>query len=140
QTLNSVPPTRLNSTIDKALKEEPALRSMVEQDAEIERLIRFARRLEGSARNASTHAAGVVIADQPLESLVPLQVIRRGDKDKVVCTQWVMGDVEKAGLLKMDFLGLRNLTTLEAAIRNIKERHPEAPLDLDRLPLARSKA
>ena len=100
---------------------------MVEQDPEIERLIRFARRLEGSARNVGTHAAGVVIADQPLESLVPLQVIRRGDKDEIVCTQWDMGDVEKAGLLKMDFLGLRNLTTLEAAVRIINERHPEAP-------------
>ena len=59
-----------------------------------------------------------MIADQPLESLVPLQVIRRGDKEEIVCTQWDMGDVEKAGLLKMDFLGLRNLTTLEAAVRH----------------------
>ena len=133
--INKLIPTRLDITIDKALKEEPALRTMVEQDPEIERLIRFARRLEGSARNASTHAAGVVIADQPLESLVPLQVIRRGDKEEIVCTQWDMGDVEKAGLLKMDFLGLRNLTTLEAAVRIISERHPDAPLDLDRLPL-----
>ena len=133
--INKLIPTRLDITIDKALKEEAALRTMVEQDPEIERLIRFARRLEGSARNASTHAAGVVIADQPLESLVPLQVIRRGDKEEIVCTQWDMGDVEKAGLLKMDFLGLRNLTTLEAAVRIIGERHPDAPLDLDRLPL-----
>jgi DNA polymerase-3 subunit alpha len=133
--INKLIPTRLNITIDEALKEEPALRQMVDQDAEIERLIRFARRLEGSARNASTHAAGVVIADQPLESLVPLQVIRRGDKEEIVCTQWDMGDVEKAGLLKMDFLGLRNLTTLETAVRIIKERHPDAPSDLDRLPL-----
>ena len=108
---------------------------MVEQDPEIERLIRFARRLEGSARHASTHAAGVVIADQPLDSLVPLQVIRPGDKEEIVCTQWDMGDVEKAGLLKMDFLGLRNLTTLEEAVRIIKERHPDAPSDLDLLPL-----
>jgi DNA polymerase-3 subunit alpha len=133
--INKLIPTRLDITLDKALKEEPALRRMVDEDPEIERLIRFAQRLEGSARNASTHAAGVVIADQPLESLVPLQVIRRGDKDEVVCTQWDMGDVEKAGLLKMDFLGLRNLTTLETAVRLINERHPDAPLDLDKLPL-----
>ena len=77
----------------------------------------------------------MVIADQPLESLVPLQVIRRGDKDEIVCTQWDMGDVEKAGLLKMDFLGLRNLTTLETAVRIINERHPDAPVDIDRLPM-----
>jgi DNA polymerase-3 subunit alpha len=133
--INKLIPTRLDITLEKALKEEPALRAMVDQDPEIERLMNFARRLEGSARNASTHAAGVVIADQPLESLVPLQVIRRGDKEEIVCTQWDMGDVEKAGLLKMDFLGLRNLTTLEAAIRIISERHPDAPVDLDRLPL-----
>jgi DNA polymerase-3 subunit alpha len=133
--INRLIPTRLNITLEDALKEEPALRAMVEQDPEIERLIRFAKRLEGSARNASTHAAGVVIADQPLESLVPLQVIRRGDKEEIVCTQWDMGDVEKAGLLKMDFLGLRNLTTLETAVRIINERHPDAPVDIDRLPL-----
>ncbi len=133
--INRLIPTRLNITLDEALKEEPALRAMVDQDPEIEKLIRFARRLEGSARNASTHAAGVVIADQPLESLVPLQVIRRGDKDEIVCTQWDMGDVEKAGLLKMDFLGLRNLTTLEAAVRLINERHPDAPVDIEKLPL-----
>src|SRR3954471_15671750 len=137
--INKLIPTRLDMTLEKALKEEPALRAMVEQDPEIERLIRFARRLEGSARHASTHAAGVVIADQPLESLVPLQVIRRGDKEEIVCTQWDMGDVEKAGLLKMDFLGLRNLTTLEAAVRIITERHPDAPSDLDRLPLDDAK-
>jgi DNA polymerase-3 subunit alpha len=133
--INKLIPTRLNITLDEALKEESALRAMIDQDAEIEKLFRFARRLEGSVRNASTHAAGVVIADQPLESLVPLQVIRRGDKEEVACTQWDMGDVEKAGLLKMDFLGLRNLTTLEAAVRIINERHPDAPIDLDRLPL-----
>jgi DNA polymerase-3 subunit alpha len=133
--INKMIPTRLNITIEEALREEPALRQMVDQDAELERLIRVARRLEGSARNASTHAAGVVIADQPLESLVPLQVIRRGDKEEIVCTQWDMGDVEKAGLLKMDFLGLRNLTTLETAVRIITERHPDAPSDLDSLPL-----
>ena len=69
--INKLIPTRLNITLEEALKEEPALRSMVEQDAELEKLIKFAKRLEGSVRNASTHAAGVVIADQPLESLGP---------------------------------------------------------------------
>ena len=78
--INKLIPTRLNITIEEALKEEPALRTMAEEDPEIERLIEFARRLEGSARNAGTHAAGVVIADRPLEALVPLQKIP--DKDK----------------------------------------------------------
>ncbi|AMV36522.1 DNA polymerase III subunit alpha [Planctomyces sp. SH-PL62] len=138
--INKLIPTRLNITLDEAIVEEPALKRMAEQDPEIQRLLDFARRLEGSARNASTHAAGVVIADQPLESLVPLQVIRRGDKEEVLCTQWGMGDVEKAGLLKMDFLGLRNLTTLQAAVRIIGERFPDNPLDIGSLPLDDAKA
>jgi DNA polymerase-3 subunit alpha len=133
--INKLIPTRLNITLEEALREEPALRRMAEEDPEIGRLVSFAQRLEGSARNASTHAAGVVIADQPLDTLVPLQVIRRGDGEEIVCTQWDMGDVEKAGLLKVDFLGLRNLTTLETAVRMINERHPDAPIELDRLPL-----
>ncbi len=100
------------------------------------RLLDFARRLEGLNRNAGTHAAGVVIADRPLEELVPLQKLPNKDKAReVVTTQWEMGDIEKAGLLKMDFLGLRNLTTLAAAVRIINARHPDAPIDLERLPL-----
>ena len=99
-------------------------------------MIRFARRLEGLARNVGTHAAGVVIADRPLERLVPLQRLPNKDKEKeVVSTQWDMGDVEKAGLLKMDFLGLRNLTSLDAAVKLIKERQPDARIDLHNLPL-----
>ena len=79
-------------------------------------LIDIARKLEGTNRNVGTHAAGVVIADGPLTDYVPLQQrVRKGDDDgasgeAVVTTQWVMGDLEKVGLLKMDFLGLRNLT------------------------------
>ena len=72
----------------------------------------------------------------PLRDLCPLQKIPNKDKIKeVVSTQWDMGDVEKAGLLKVDFLGLRNLTSLAAAVRMINERHPEAPIDLHALPL-----
>ena len=86
-------------------------------------------------RNVGTHAAGVVIADRPLADLVPLQKIPNKDKDKeVVSTQWEMGDVEKAGLLKMDFLGLRNLTSLDAAVRLISRRLGK-PFDLTKLPL-----
>src|SRR5262249_7217731 len=95
-----------------------------------------AGRLEGMNRNVSTHAAGVVISDRPLEELVPLQKLPNKDKGKeVITTQWEMGDIEKAGLLKMDFLGLRNLTTLDAAVRLINQQHPEAPIDLDSIPL-----
>ncbi len=134
--INKLIPARLNITIADALKEEPALRKLAEDDAEVARLLDFAGRLEGMNRNPGTHAAGVVIADKPLEDLVPLQKLPNKDKAReVVTTQWEMGDIEKAGLLKMDFLGLRNLTTLAAAVRIINARHPEAPIDLDRLPL-----
>ncbi|MBV8268343.1 MAG: DNA polymerase III subunit alpha [Planctomycetaceae bacterium] len=128
-------PTRLNITLEDALKEEPALARMADEDPEIQKLLDFARRLEGTARNVGTHAAGVVIADRPLCDLVPLQRLPNKDKEKeVVSTQWEMGDVEKAGLLKMDFLGLRNLTSLAEAVKLV-ERRRGAPLDLFNLPL-----
>jgi DNA polymerase III subunit alpha len=128
-------PARLNITLEDAYKEEPALRRLTEEDPEIRKLFEFARKLEGTVRNVGTHAAGVVIADRPLADLVPLQRLSNKDKDKeVVSTQWEMGDVEKAGLLKMDFLGLRNLTSLEAAVKLVEERTGR-PFDLFTLPL-----
>jgi DNA polymerase-3 subunit alpha len=134
--INKLVPARLNITLDQAIKEEPALKRLGDEDPEIARLLDFAKRLEGMNRNVGTHAAGVVIADRPLEELVPLQKIPNKDKAKeVVTTQWEMGDIEKAGLLKMDFLGLRNLTTTAAAVRLINQRHPDAPIDLDHLTL-----
>jgi DNA polymerase-3 subunit alpha len=134
--INKLVPGRLNITLDEAIKEEPALRRMAEEDPEVGRLLQLARQLEGTNRSVGTHAAGVVIADRPLEELVPLQKISNKDKAKeVITTQWAMGDIEKAGLLKMDFLGLRNLTTLDTAVRMINDRHPKSPIDLDRLPL-----
>ncbi len=127
-------PQKLHITIAESIKEEPGLKRLMNEDEEIHKLLDYATRLEGLNRNASTHAAGVVIADRPLADMVPLQ--RLGAKgEEVVCTQWNMGDVEKAGLLKMDFLGLRNLTSLDDTIRLINARRPENPLDLNALPL-----
>ncbi|HEV3165075.1 MAG TPA: DNA polymerase III subunit alpha [Isosphaeraceae bacterium] len=127
-------PRTLHITLEEAITQEPELRKLGEQDPEIKKLLDYAKRLEGLARSAGTHAAGVVIADRPLHDLVPLQKLAGKDSD-VVTTQWNMGDVEKAGLLKMDFLGLRNLTILERAVKLINERHPDTPLDLNTLPL-----
>ena len=86
--------------------------------AEIRELLELAMQLEGLARNIGTHAAAVVIADRPLTDYVPL--CRVTGKDDVI-TQWSMGDVEAAGLLKMDFLGLRNLTILRKAVDLIEQ-------------------
>ncbi len=128
-------PTRLNITLEEALKEEPKLKRMTEEDPEVARMLDYAIRLEGTVRNVGTHAAGVVIADRPLSEIVPLQRLPNKDKEKeVVSTQWEMGDVEKAGLLKMDFLGLRNLTSLAAAVKLVEKREGR-PLDLFSLPL-----
>ncbi len=129
-------PARLGITLGEAFAEEPQLKKLTDEDPDLKKLFDYAVRLEGTVRNVGTHAAGVVIADRPLRDLVPLQRTPNKDKDKeVVSTQWEMGDVEKAGLLKMDFLGLRNLTSLDAAVRLINARHPDNPIDLNRLPL-----
>ncbi len=88
------------------------------RDAQTRELLNLAMKIEGLARNLGTHAAAVVIADQPLVEYVPLCRVK--DKDEVI-TQWSMGDVERAGLLKMDFLGLRNLTMLSKAVDLIEQ-------------------
>src|SRR5205814_4791764 len=107
-------------------------------------VIDLARTLEGTNRNSGTHAAGVVIANGSLMDYVPLQrVVRKGEDgarkgEAVITTQWVMGDIEKVGLLKMDFLGLRTLTLIRNALRMI-ERTRDKKLDLARLPLDDAK-
>jgi DNA polymerase-3 subunit alpha len=137
---NMIPKT-LGITLDDALKQSADLRREYENEPQVRELIDIARKLEGTNRNAGTHAAGVVIANGPLTDYVPLQrVIRKGDDagskrdEAVLTTQWVMGDLEKAGLLKMDFLGLRTLTLLENAVQLIKKTRGES-IDLYRLPL-----
>jgi DNA polymerase-3 subunit alpha len=105
-------------TVQDALAGSEDLRKAVESDAVIADLISLATRVEGMARSIGTHAAAVVIADKPLTEYVPL--MRGSGKDDVI-TQWSMGDVEAAGLLKMDFLGLRNLTILSKAVDIIEQ-------------------
>ena len=104
-----------------------------DRDPDVKRLFDIGRKLEGLVRNPGVHAAGVVVADQDLTEYVPLT--KSGD---VVTTQWKMGDIEKVGILKFDFLGLRNLTLLTAAVNLIrKSRDPN--LDLEKLPLSDPK-
>ncbi len=102
-------PEQLEITLHKALEMSADLKQVYDTDREIRELLDLAMKLEGLARNVGTHAAAVVIADRPLTEYVPL--CRVTGKEDVI-TQWSMGDVEAAGLLKMDFLGLRNLTIL----------------------------
>ena len=113
-------PGALNITLDDALKLSKPLKEMYEGDEKLKRLIDVARALEGMPRHASTHAAGVVITENPVYTYVPLA---RND-ESVVC-QYPMTTLEELGLLKMDFLGLRNLTVLEDAARMVRRREPD---------------
>lgn len=102
------------SNLDHALAQTPELRALVEQDSDAERLMRNAKKLEGVARHTSTHACAVVITKEPLDHMVPLQVVDQ--TNKTVITQYSMNPIEHLGLLKMDFLGLKNLTVIENTI------------------------
>ncbi|NQU25090.1 MAG: DNA polymerase III subunit alpha, partial [Candidatus Nealsonbacteria bacterium] len=100
-------PDQLGIRLAKAIKQSEQLGKAYETDPEVRELLNLAQQIEGLARNVGTHAAAVVIADGPLTDYVPLQHVQ--GKEEII-TQWAMADVEAAGLLKMDFLGLRNLT------------------------------
>ncbi len=117
----TMPPSFGVMTIDRALQEGAELRQIYEEDAKIGELVDTARALEGVARHASTHAAGVVIAPEPLVNFVPLQRPSSGDEAALPTTQFAMNDVARLGLLKMDFLGLTNLTILGLAVKVIRE-------------------
>ena len=111
-------PDELKITISSALEKSADMKMVYESDPEIRELLDLAQRIEGLARNVGTHAAAVVIADEPLTEYVPL--CRVSGKEDVI-TQWSMNDVEDAGLLKMDFLGLKNLTILRIAVDLIEQ-------------------
>jgi len=116
-------PDELKITLAKAIKQSVDLKNAYDSDPEVHELLNLAMRIEGLARNIGTHAAAVVIADRPLTEYVP--VCRVSGKQDVI-TQWPMGDVEAAGLLKMDFLGLRNLTILSKAVQLIEQTTGQA--------------
>ena len=116
-------PGALHITLDDALRLSKPLREQYETDEQVKKLIDTAKALEGMPRHASTHAAGVVITKRPVYEYVPLAK----NDDAVVC-QYVMTTLEELGLLKMDFLGLRNLTVLDDAVKMVQERLPDFKL------------
>jgi DNA polymerase-3 subunit alpha len=120
-------PAAPNMTIDKALEINPELKEIYEDDERIKELIDVSKSLEGLPRHTSTHAAGVVIASEPLVNFVPLQ----RNEDNIV-SQFTMNTLEELGLLKMDFLGLRTLTVMRDAVRFIKENRG-IDIDLDHI-------
>ncbi|MDM7999645.1 MAG: DNA polymerase III subunit alpha [Dehalococcoidia bacterium] len=127
-----------NMTLDRALQENEDLRRMYQEDAIVRNLVDSAKHLEGISRHASTHAAGIVISKEPLVEHVPLQQVTKGEAKGMAMTQFVMQDIARVGLLKMDLLGLINLTTLSRA-REIIAQHRGIDVDLQRLPLNDAK-
>ncbi|MEG1292271.1 MAG: DNA polymerase III subunit alpha, partial [Lachnospiraceae bacterium] len=121
-------PTELGITIDKALLMNPELRTMYESDQRVKRLIDMSKRLEGLPRHTSMHAAGVVISSKSVDEFVPLSRASDGS----ITTQYVMTTLEELGLLKMDFLGLRNLTVIQKALGLI-ENSQQIKLDMDQI-------
>ena len=126
-------PSQLNITLDRALEESTDLRQQYESNPDARDLIDTAKRLEGISRHAGTHAAGVVISDSPLIEHLPLQRPHRNDDGALPTTQFTMETVADIGLLKMDFLGLANLTILGEAVEVIRQRHG-VEIDPKRLP------
>ena len=126
--LKRIPPT-LGMTLETALEQDATLRKDYEGDPRLHELLDYAFKLEGLARHASTHAAGVVIADKPLNEHIPVCKI-----NDVVMSQFAMGDLDKAGMLKMDLLGLRTLTIVDKTLDLVEQRTGARP-NLDTLPL-----
>ena len=128
-------PEGLKVTLESALKAEPELRKMYDADPRVRDLIDHGMKLEGLARHSGVHAAGVVIADEPLESIVPLA--RQSDGDDPI-TQWDGPTCDKIGLMKMDFLGLRTLTIIQRARELVRQRTGN-DIDPEKLPLDDTK-
>jgi DNA polymerase-3 subunit alpha len=123
-------PNTLNITLKEAFQQEPRLPELAESNPDVQRLLTLAQALEGLPRHASTHAAGVVISSSPLVEMVPLY---RGQQNEVV-TQYAMKDVEKIGLIKFDFLGLKTLTMIADVIKRVNRSQTEN-LEIRKIPL-----
>jgi DNA polymerase-3 subunit alpha len=119
-------------TLDDTLKKVPEFREIYESDEKAKRLINYAKKLEGVARHASTHACGVVVSKEPLENLVPLQYSPQSEN--TVITQYEMRAIENLGLLKIDLLGLKNLTIIEDTLSKIYAIYGKN-LEIDKIPL-----
>lgn len=123
-------------TIDKALEQEPDLQQRYDTDEATNKILNMARKIEGNARHISVHAAGVVISPVPLNEIVPVQYDTKGEKKLI--TQYDMYSVEDIGLLKFDFLGLKNLTILADAVKRVQKLY-DITIDIEQVPLDDTK-
>lgn len=117
-------PNRLKITLDAALSEEKSLKTLYDTDLQVKELLDMAKKVEGMPRHASTHAAGVVITAKPVDEYVPL-----AKSDESIVTQFPMTTLEELGLLKMDFLGLRNLSVIDHTVHAVRKTEPEFSID-----------
>jgi DNA polymerase-3 subunit alpha len=125
-------PFEIGMTLDKALAQEEELAKMYREDEEVKAIIDLAKSLEGLVRNAGKHAGGVVIAPEKLTDFTPLYCEEGGVN---VVTQLDKDDVEAAGLIKFDFLGLKTLTVIDRAVRTVNEQHKDRQLDITAIPM-----
>lgn len=128
--LSALIPSTPGAKIDDALQEGMELKQLYDNDEEIKKLVDMAKSIEGIKNNIGMHAAGVIISNKPLNEIVPVQPSKEG----IIITEYPMADLEKLGLLKMDFLGLRNLTIIDKTIKLVKKRHG-IDIDINNIPL-----
>lgn len=133
--LTDLIPDQLKITLKEALEQQPKLQELIKNNPKVAHLFDLAFRLEGITRHASKHAAGIVISPEPISEVLPVYV---PPKSNDLVTQYAMSELESLGFLKMDFLGLKNLTLINRAVNLIKENHKIA-IDIAHLPLDDSK-
>ncbi len=133
--LTNLVPDQLKITLDEAIEQEPKLRELINTNPEVAKLFDIAHRLEGVTRHASKHAAGIVIAPEPISDMLPVYI---PPKTNDLVTQYAMTELESLGFLKMDFLGLKNLTLIQHTTQLIERLHG-TKVDITRIPLDDTK-
>jgi DNA polymerase III subunit alpha len=132
--ISALIPEQLKITLKEAIEQEPKLKELIENNVQVAKVFEIAFKLEGVTRHASKHAAGIVISPEPIDEVLPVYV---PPKSNELVTQYAMTELEALGFLKIDLLGLKNLTLIERALQLIKKNH-EVSINLDKLPCLRS--
>lgn len=133
--ITSLIPDQLKITLKDALEQEPQLKQLIESNPKAQHLFDIAFRLEGLTRHASKHAAGIVISPEPIDEVLPVYVPAKSDE---LVTQYAMTELESLGFLKIDFLGLKNLTLIDRAVKAIEKNHG-VKININKLPLDDAK-
>ena len=124
-------PDQLKITLDEAIEQEPRLKDLIESNPKAQKLFTIAKKLEGLTRHASKHAAGIVISPEPIDEVLPVYIPPKSDE---LVAQYAMSELESIGFLKIDFLGLKNLTLIDRVVQQVKQNHG-VTLDMNKVPL-----